>query len=459
MKPTILFIGLFADLDNIGCNNTLPAHAFALKNLGYNIEILTWPIDNIWQGPIPDENSEKYFNFPYMRIVRNGMVYHVLMPPKIWSMRVLSEKEWESAVSWAINVLKQINPVIIHQQFWQSLWWFMEAARRLDIPIVYSAHDYGIACLQTILVTGEGKLCDGKVSLNKCNKCIFIGRNILGKANEIVAYLPFGEKILNILFGKNGNGYIAKKGGVRISIKHRLNLTIERCCLIFKQINHIIVTSPFALKFFAQFSNQEENISVIPWFYSQKYLCSTYPSFNEGLSLALVSRISPEKGVHILLEALKQIKTSTPITLHIAGSINSDYAKQLVKRFPNSAGSNKVIWHGWIPNFKLCDFYKKVHVAVIPSMWYDNCPLSLVEALANGRPVICTNVPSMTHLVKHEVNGLVFPMGDISELVKQIQRFAENPELVMKYSNYTRNVISVDEYATKVGVIYDTILK
>lgn len=459
MKPTILFIGLFADLGNIGCNTTLPTHALALKNLGYNIEILTWPIDNVWKGPIPDENSEKINKFPCMRIVRNGMVYYVVMPPKIWSMRVLNEKEWESAVSWAMNVLKQIKPAIVHQQFWQSLWWFMEAARQLDIPIIYSAHDYGIACLQTILVTGKGELCDGKVSLKKCSKCIFTGRNILGKANEIIPCLPYGEKILNVFFGKNGNGFIAKKGGVRLSIKHRLNLTIERCYRIFKQVNHIIVASPFALKFFAQFSNQEEKISVIPWFYSQKNLCSTYPSFNEGLSLAFVSRISPEKGVHILLEALKQTKISIPITLHIAGSISSDYAKQLVKRFPNSAGSNKVIWHGWIPNSKLVNFYKIIHVAIIPSLWHDNCPLSLAEALANGRPVICTDTPSMTHLVKHEVNGLVFPMGDISELVKQIQRFAENPELVTKYSNYTRNVFSVDEYATKVGVIYDTILQ
>jgi glycosyltransferase involved in cell wall biosynthesis len=176
------------------------------------------------------------------------------------------------------------------------------------------------------------------------------------------------------------------------------------------------------------------------------------------LRLATTSRLSPEKGPHVVLEALARVKSRRPVTLKVAGDRDSRYSIKLFKRYGEHAGDHAVTWNGWQPNDRMREFYSDVDVAVIPSLWYDNTPIALVEALAHGRPVVCTDVPSMTHLVQHDVNGLVFPMGDVEALAHQIERLADEPGLILRLAQRTRNVENAGEYTRHLKDIYDEVL-
>jgi glycosyltransferase involved in cell wall biosynthesis len=457
-RPRILLIGSFAEPEPVGSNRTLALQAISLRRLGLPVEILTWPLEHTWRGPRPGLEDGRLAGRPYLHIERQGLSYHVVSLPKIWSERVLNEEEWDAAVAWGVRALSVLRPQIVHQQFWQNLWWMMEAAIKLGIPIIYSVHDYGIACLRTILVTGWNTLCDGVVSVEKCSSCILAGRSLLGKINEWMARLPLADSLLPLAFGKNADGPLARAGGLRMPVQRRVSLAIERSNYIFSQLDALIVASPFAENFFSQFGTPPQKIHTIPWFHAQEILLPNLLESFDVLRLGVVSRISPEKGLHILLEALGKLNTHKPIILKIAGSTDSRYAQNLMHRFTKHANSHQVIWCGWIPNEKLHEFYADIQVVVIPSIWYDNTPLVLVEALAQGRPVICTDVPSMTHLVKHEVNGLVFPIGDVGSLAQQIDRLAESPELICEFAQHTRNVLSTIEYANRLNTIYETVL-
>lgn|GEM_PF-2437771 len=455
----ILFVGSYAEPEPIGGNRTLSLQAVNLRALGIPAEIFTWPINDTWRGPVPNVSSLRLAGQPYLHVERWGIPYHVASLPKIWSERILAEKEWGAAVAWGMQALSELRPRLVHQQFWQNLWWMMEAAIRLGIPVAYSAHDYGIACLRTILVNGWDTLCDGVVAVSKCSRCILAGRNLLGKANEWVASLPLADRLLSLAFGSNADGPLARAGGVRLPVKERVALTIKRCRRVFNQLDALIVTTPFARDFFIQFGTPSDRIHIMPWFHAQDLLLQELPKNWDSLCIGLITRISPEKGVHIVLEALRQVKASKPILLKIAGSPDNAYAQDLMRRFPESSGNNRVQWCGWISGERLPDFYKDVHVVAVPSLWYDNAPLAMIEALAHGRPVICSDVPSMTHLVQHEVNGLVFPMGDTVALAHQIERLAGSPELVRQLAKRTRNVMSAIEYAKRLGSVYQAILK
>ncbi len=458
MSDPILIVGSYAESEPIGGNRTLALQAFSLSRLGERIEVLTWPHNDTWRGARPD-GASKLAGLPYVCVERANVPFHVVECPPIWAERSLTEMEWETAVAWAMRALEQLQPRLVHHQFWQNLWWFLEAAQRLGIPTVYSAHDYGMACLRTILVNGWDELCTVKASVDVCSRCIVAGRNPLGKANELVARLPFTRTLLAAAFGTDGKGPLGRAGGVRLPVRERVGLALTRCRRVLGKARAIIVASPFAREFFfSQFVEDADRIHVLPWFHGQSRVLETLPRGDGVLRLAIATRISPDKGMHVLLEGLSRVKSRRPVTLKIAGIYDSDYAADLVRRYRNRAGDHTVTWAGWQSNDSMYDFYSDVDAAVIPSLWYDNTPLALVEALAHGRPVVCTDVPSMTHLVHHEVNGLVFPMGDAGALARQIERLADTPGLVVRLARATRNVKDATEYAQELRAIYTGIV-
>jgi len=454
----VLLVAAYAEPDPVGYNRGVPVQAQLLRESGVPVEILTWPLDPGWTGPRACRGSGVLAGQPYLRTVRAGVPYHVIEPPAVWGERVPTEAEWEAAVAWGMQALRAIRPALVHQHFWQGTWWMMEAAERLGIPVVYTAHDYGIGCLRTVLVTGSDALCDGVVAVEKCSRCIVSGRNVLGRLNEAAAALPGAEWLLTLLLGADLRGPLARVSGVRMRVRRRVALTVERCRRTLGGADAVIAASPFAARFLAQFGVAPGRTHVIPWFYAQRSLLPDPPPVRDTLCLAFVGRISPEKGLHVLLDALARTRPALPVELRIAGSYDSPYGRALVDRFPTHAGPHRVFWAGWVPNERLDEFYPDVHAVVLPSLWYDNTPFSLVEALSHGRPVVCTDVPSMTHLVRHGETGLTFPMGDAEALAGCIAALAAGDGLVARLAGRCRNVPSAEAYCAELREIYARIL-
>ena len=111
------------------------------------------------------------------------------------------------------HVLRELRPGLVHQHYWQGLWWMMEAAMRLGIPTVYSAHDYGIACLRTILVSGWDTSCDGGVLWRRLSNL-----TRLAKLQDVLLRLRKHETIVsNWLFTEQRN-HVGSISGSALSL-------------------------------------------------------------------------------------------------------------------------------------------------------------------------------------------------------------------------------------------------
>lgn len=457
MTGRILFVA-FAEPEPVGSNRTAALTVSGLRGLGYDIEMLTSHRDLAWRGPRPTAGSDTLAGIPHLGVERAGGAVHMVAPPESWCVRVPNEAEWEAAVAWGVKALLEIGPALVHVQQWQYLGWMMESAQRLGIPVVHSINDYGLACARTVLVDGWDKLCDGATGVEKCSRCIVAGRNLLGKANELVAALPLGESMLTAAYRTRVGERLARREAVRIPVRRRVTLSLERCRSMLENLCMLITPNPFAADFFRQFGVPPERIRVLPWFHDQQRVAGPLPADRDTIRIALVTRISPEKGVDVLLEALRLVEAARPVEVRVVGAQDSDYAQSLQRRFPGAIGRNRVVWQGWVPNNELLDVYNDAHLAAIPSVCYDNTPLTLVEALAHGRPVLCTDVPTMTHLVRDHVNGRIFPMGDVAALAKIIEELANTPSVIYELAKRTRNVPTLSEYVEQLDEIYQSIL-
>jgi len=102
---------------------------------------------------------------------------------------------------------------------------------------------------------------------------------------------------------------------------------------------------------------------------------------------------------------------------------------------------------------RLAEVLSQVDVVAVPSVWLENAPVVIAEAFAAGRPVIATDLPGMSELVEHEVNGLLFSRGDVSALANALNRFVEEPQLHEELVAGIQPVRSIgDEAATLVEV-------
>ena len=137
--------------------------------------------------------------------------------------------------------------------------------------------------------------------------------------------------------------------------------------------------------------------------------------------------MSLEKGLSCLLEAFTSLLAEgTDAVLHIAGS--GELKKNMEIQVADLSIGHKVIYHGFIPNNKLRELYRKCDLLIVPSL-QDQSPKVILEGMANGIPVISTNVGAIPQIIQNGVNGLLIPPAKPEAINTMIKRVISDNEL------------------------------
>jgi glycosyltransferase involved in cell wall biosynthesis len=151
----------------------------------------------------------------------------------------------------------------------------------------------------------------------------------------------------------------------------------------------------------------------------------------ERLRFGFVGGVMKAKGVHVLVEAfLLAAAKRNDIELHIHGGASRwsrEYLESLIAR---AAGNDRVRFHGPFDNRRIAEVLSGVDVLVVPSIWYENAPLTLNEALITGTPVITSDSGGMAEFVRTFRHGTTFRLGDPADLARVIESFAADRSLL-----------------------------
>lgn len=149
---------------------------------------------------------------------------------------------------------------------------------------------------------------------------------------------------------------------------------------------------------------------------------------SDGLRLLFVGRLDPVKGVRVLLEAFAQARTSVPdLTLDIIGDgPDRAHLATLARPFGDA-----VTFHGYKSQEEVAAAMSAADVFVLPS-FAEGLPVVLMEALAAGTPVICSQVAGVAELVEDGQSGFIVPAGDVDTLTVRILEIIANPERRVK---------------------------
>jgi glycosyltransferase involved in cell wall biosynthesis len=145
-----------------------------------------------------------------------------------------------------------------------------------------------------------------------------------------------------------------------------------------------------------------------------------------------IGQLYPWKGVDLLVEAIRELNDAE---LVIVGGLPPEPDLDRLKRLAASLSlGDRVRFRGFVPPRELPAERANADLFVIPLLESTTArlftsPLKLFEAMASGRPIIASDLPSIREILTHEENGLVVPPGDARALAAAIKRLLSDREL------------------------------
>jgi glycosyltransferase involved in cell wall biosynthesis len=169
-----------------------------------------------------------------------------------------------------------------------------------------------------------------------------------------------------------------------------------------------------------------------------------------------ISRFDFQKNQRLLIESFNEVlRTNKNAKLLLAGDGQFfNNCKQQVKHLEIQ---DKVIFTGEISNAE--DYYPLIDAFIFPSLW-EGLSITLIEAMASGRSIIASDIPSNRELINDGKNGLLFSLGDVTGLTEKILSLLNNPEERGRLSeNAEKDASAYDEkeMAGKIMRIYSEV--
>ncbi len=314
-------------------------------------------------------------------------------------------------------LLKNFQPDIVHlnnftHQISPSI---LDVIKDHHIPVVMTMHDYKMVC------PTYGMLCRGKV----CERCK-------------------GERFYHCGINRCTKGSLFKSmvNVAEMYLHHRV-------LHIYDKIDFYISPSRFLKNKVAEMGLKGE-VVYLP---NCVDVSEFEPGFEgQGKSIVYVGRLSHEKGIETLIEAVNGINIKLKV---IGDGPLRGYLEEKIK----ARAITNVEFLGYQTGQDLHSEIRNSMFLVIPSEWYENNPLTVIEAFALGKPVLGARIGGIPELVRDWETGLCFQSGDVEDLTKKLKLLLEHIGRLEKMGRAAREYVEYnlnsDIHYTELMNIYE----
>ena len=374
-----------------------------------------------------------YDGIPYWALKKNRMSYsHPFHDRNRWV-----EEEFT-------KVIEQFKPDIIHFQHLINLSLKLPSlAKKRGIPNCMTLHDFWFLCPRTIFLTSDLKICSNH-SPKHCLDCL----------QGEIEYYPIRNKVNGLWHtGKREIKKVlnyAKKTMVHFSLARWRPYWVKR---VFKDVQLFIAPSQFLLEKYVQSGLDREKIVLIRHGFNKDDFYGMQRTVSPKVRFAFIGTIRAHKGIYLLIDAFNKITGTAELKIY--GRVTSSMVDDLKKRIVNS----NIHIMGELKKEDKRIAFSEIDVLIVPSICYENSPLTINEAFLSKIPVITANIGGMAELVKDGEYGFTFPVGDAEKLAERIQLFIKNPELKDKLSANLPEVNDIKTHAKEILNIYNNLMK
>jgi glycosyltransferase involved in cell wall biosynthesis len=282
------------------------------------------------------------------------------------------------------------------------------------IPTVMTAHDLKLACPAYKMLNRSGV----------CERCKSGNLLHLVRHRCIRDSLPV-------------SGLVALESAVHKSLG-----------LYRRTLDKVVAPSLFYQQKLMEWGWPAEQLAYIPNYIDAQ---SYEPDYTPGDYFFYFGRLALEKGVGTLIQAAAAAK----VKLRIAGTgPESEVLMDLAKR----TGAD-IEFLGFVSGPPLWQWLRGARAVVLPSEWYENAPMSVLEAYACGKPVIGARIGGIPEMVKEGNTGLLFESGSVADLQFALRSLADMPdtqlsEMGRTAREYVADTFTAERYYSEMLALY-----
>lgn len=373
--------------------------------------------------------------------------------------RISRSYDNDLAASYFNKLLNSFRPDVVHFFHLNRLGTgLIEMCVRAGVPCFMTPTDFWAICPTVQLVYADGSMCSGPSAYG--GNCVkhFAQNGTHGLlASALAKKLPTAGADLLVRLTQKG---LLPNYSQQIEVKaigSRLQKNIERInqldtlfvpnlfmrekLLQYGVSTHLMVQLPFGISGLRDINEEHDKPKV-----SRRI-------FNKPLRVGYIGTLAQHKGCHVLIQAFLAL-TPGDAVLKIYG--NPDDFPEYVDTLKHAAfDENSIEFCGTFPNSKITEVIMNLDVLVVPSLWYENTPLVIYSAQAAQCPVVASDFPGISEVIKHDVNGLLFEPGDSGALSRALTSLASKPDLLERLGNNAYHPKSTESYVDELVIHWE----
>jgi len=370
-----------------------------LSQNGHEIVVITTNSNISLRSSVEENNGVKIIRVHPLNIYA---IYNTFSKPNIikpiWYMIDMVNFHAYSIVK---NILRKEKPDIVHIHNFKGFSLAFDAARKLNLPIIFTVHDYFLECIKENLFRSSQEIC-----LNPSPLCWFYaGFQKYLKDNKPDIVIAPSQFVIDKL-GKDG---------------------------FFQNVRTMKLPLGIELDSIRKIEKNDKTINIL-----------------------FVGRMNEYKGVNVLINAFKQLKQKN-IYLHIVGE-----GKEKEKLKKDAQDISNIRFYGFLGGSELIGLYKIANITVVPSIWYETFGIVIIESFKYSTPVIASNIGGFPELVENGYNGFLFEPGNTEELKKLLDKLIENPDYLKTLSDNafeSSKKYSMDVHMQRLTKLYEDLLE
>jgi glycosyltransferase involved in cell wall biosynthesis len=357
-----------------------------------------------------------------------------------------------------LELLRELSPDVVHvTHLINHTAVLLQAAVKLDIPLVGTLTDFFGFCYNNRLEAANGSLCAGPDrSRSNCLAC-FLKAAAFGGASRAMKLnaVPFGWQL-----GGAALRAASALGWPRIPAADLVVPDIVQrpqvLARAYQGYDAMIAPTQFLRQAYIRngFDGQRLYLSRFGIDISRSAKPHRAPS--EPLTIGFIGQIAAHKGASLIVRAARSMPTgSVRLLIYGRADQDADYMRAL-----REAAGPETVFRGTFPPERMASVLAEIDVLAIPSTWYENSPLVLLNALATHTPVLVSGVQGLTEFLVEGRNGWSFRRGDLEDLKRVVAKLTANPtatraaSLTTDYDRTTQSMAleAVSIYERTVGV-------
>jgi glycosyltransferase involved in cell wall biosynthesis len=269
-----------------------------------------------------------------------------------------------------------------------------EIARHRNIKTILTLHDYWGICHKNTLIKDDGLICEDFGECTKCRPFIF---------DERWTSLP----------SRMRKDYIALK---------------------LRDMDAVISPTAYLAKIYERSGLFRHKIRVVPnGIDIARFQKVGQKKKHQEVRFSFIGHLGRHKGVQTIIEALLHIKAKERVKLNIVGEGGQ---RSELEEIVQKAGVNKSVkFWGKVDNNRIEKVYAKTDVLILPSIWPENQPVTITEAMACSLPVIAARMGGIPELVEDGKTGYLFEARNPKDLALKMSAFLADPSKIVEFGD------------------------